>query len=328
MSQVVAERNPELSFNKSGRTVPSLKFSVALPVTLWNTSTSVQWVMPLNHPIRVLFNLYEWAYGEFSRQRAGRCYPLCYSLHGEIFMGRDAEEVHRLVEIALGKSDCRVIDLLDAPGLDNMDLLKMPLVELSMRYQNFLRTFQEEGFFNALLKDFDNLRVAFTTAYERYLREGEISTLGPLLLKAFMLVNNQQATRDGWAWDSYLPNAIVTPLHPALMQMILYQSNFLCESFSIYVTEGLGRSTEVVFAERYWERVVDLARIQRPVNGTLRDGNHVLDTNVRSFEYLHLVGRASESVSFINSRLLLDYDEEDDDDITDAELFHETQVPD
>lgn len=326
-SKLSPERNPELSFNKSGRTVPSLKFSVAITGdTLGTLQRQFEWVMPLNHPIRVLFNLYEWAYGEFSRSTRGEMLPaFAIPYMSEIFMGRDAEEVHRLVEIALGKSDCRVIDLLDAPGLDNMDLLKMPLVELSMRYQNFLRTFQEEGFFNALLKDFDNLRVAFTTAYERYLREGEISTLGPLLLKAFMLVNNQQATRDGWAWDSYLPNAIVTPLHPALMQMILYQSNFLCESFSIYVTEGLGRSTEVVFAERYWERVVDLARIQRPVNGTLRDGNHVLDTNVRSFEYLHLVGRASESVSFINSRLLLDYDEEDDDDITDAELFHETQ---
>ncbi len=326
-SRLSPERNPEITFEKSGRTIPRLKFSVSITGdTLGTFQRQFEWVLPLNHPVRVVLDLYEWAYHEFSRSTRGEMLPAFGIPHmSEIFMGRDAEEVHRLVEIALGKSDCCVIDLLDAPGLDNKDPLRVPLVELSLRYQGFLNTFQKEGFYNALLKDFDNLRGAFTNAYEKYLRESDISTLGPLLLKAFMVVSNQQTARNGWAWDSYLPSAIVTPLHPVLIQMILFQASYLCESFSIYVTEGLGRSTGVVFAERYWDRVVDLARIQWPVYGTLRDGNHVLDTNVRSFDYLHLVGQASESASFINSRLLLDYDEEDDEDITDTELFRETR---
>ena len=74
-SKLSPERNPDSPLiNRTD--VPSLKFSVQLPVTLGTLQRQFEWVMPLNHPIRVLFNLYEWAYGEFSRSTRGRCYPL------------------------------------------------------------------------------------------------------------------------------------------------------------------------------------------------------------------------------------------------------------
>lgn len=326
-SMLSPETNFEIAFDKAGQAVPSLKFSVSIiSRTLEPFERQFQWALPLNHPVRVLVDLYDWAFQEFSHSTRGDMLPAFgVPYMSEIFMGRDADEVHRLMETALANSDCQVIDLLDAPGIDNADPIRLLLLELSTRYQGFISVFQKEGFFNALMKDFDNLRGAFADAYEKYLYESGISTLGPLLLKAFMVVGNQQATKTGWAWDSFLPSAIVTPLHPALLQMILFQAGYLCESFSYYVADGLNRSAEVVFAERYWDRVVDLSRIQWPVYGTLRDGDHVLDTNVRGFGYLHLVGQASEAASFVNSRLLMDYDEEDDEDIANTELFRETR---
>jgi len=324
-SRLSPENNPDIAYDKAGQAVPSLKFKVSITGnTLETFQRQFQWVLPLNHPVRVVVDLYEWAYNEYSNSMCGNMLPAFgIPFMSEIFMGRDADEVNRLMKIALGKNDCRVINLLDVPGIEPEDLLRKLLIELSTRYQNFIKFFQDEGFFSALLNEFDNLRVAFTDAYESYLQESESSTLGPLLLKAFMVVSNQQSKRKGWAWDNYLSSAIVTPLHPVLLQMILYQASYLCESFSYYVTEGLNRNTE--FAERYWDRVVDLARIQWPVYGTLRDGNRVLDTNVRGFDYLHLVGQVSEPPSFVNSQLLLDYDDEEDEEIADTELFRETK---
>ena len=62
--------------------------------------------------------------------------------------------------------------------------------------------------------------------------------------------------------------------------------------------------------------------MQWPVLGTLADYNQTLNTNVQSFGYIHLIGAAEGVSSFLNSRLLFEYDDEEDD-VADEELFRE-----
>jgi DNA phosphorothioation-dependent restriction protein DptH len=91
------------------------------------------------------------------------------------------------------------------------------------------------------------------------------------------------------------------------------------------VDQALQAPNEKLFAERYWYRITDLATMQWPVLGTLVDYNQTLNTNVKSFGYIHLVGIAEGMSSFLNSRLLFEFDDEEDD-FTDDQLFQETQA--
>jgi DNA phosphorothioation-dependent restriction protein DptH len=104
-----------------------------------------------------------------------------------------------------------------------------------------------------------------------------------------------------------------------------HQYSFLCNSFCYYVDQALQAPNEKLFAERYWYRITDLATMQWPVLGTLVDYNQTLNTNVKSFGYIHLVGIAEGMSSFLNSRLLFEFDDEEDD-FTDDQLFQETQA--
>ncbi|WP_242848796.1 hypothetical protein [Syntrophomonas palmitatica] len=107
--------------------------------------------------------------------------------------------------------------------------------------------------------------------------------------------------------------------------MMMHQYSFLCDSFCFYAEEALQASNEKPFAERYWYRVVDLSTMQWPVLGTITDYNQTMNTNVKSFGYIHLVGVADQVSSFLNSRLLFEY-EDDEEDVADEELFRETQA--
>ena len=93
-----------------------------------------------------------------------------------------------------------------------------------------------------------------------------------------------------WAWQRQLEGAVVTPLHPAVLDVIRHQHTFLCESFCFCVRQALADSEEHAFSERHWNRVADLAQMQWPIFVPLAADGQTLDTNVRSYGYLHLVG--------------------------------------
>src|SRR5690606_31908225 len=111
---------------------------------------------------------------------------------------------------------------------------------------------------------------------------------------------------EHWKWQLHLPYAVATPLHPAVIDMIHHQHAFLCESFCVRAGEGLSEGDGRRFSERAWNRVTDLAQIVRPIFGTLKDSSYVLDSAVRSHNYIHLLGNCSTTPAEISSRLLLE----------------------
>ncbi|WP_353928677.1 ATP-binding protein [Desulfofundulus kuznetsovii] len=319
------EKNDTLAYNKTTTAEPSLKFEVIIsPHEGEPYRREFLWTLPQNHQSRLLTDLYRWALEEY--ERSGNALPaFAVPYMTEIFMARDEEEVNRLLGSALRSGKCSMADLLSAEGIDNEDEVKPLLVELSRCYQLFLKEFKTSGFFSALDKRYDALRKAYCAAYERYLEKSGESALGPLLMKAFMIVSDSDLAQTNWVWNEYLQCAVVTPLHPALLEMLRHQHAYLCESFCVYAKRGLEESGDRMFTEKRWDRVSDLSRIQWPIFGTLKDLNLVLDTNVRSYGYIHLVGECRESSSSISSRLLLEYDNTEDEEIADTELFRETR---
>ncbi|MGI6487659.1 MAG: hypothetical protein ACOX2B_04955 [Syntrophothermaceae bacterium] len=58
----------------------------------------------------------------------------------------------------------------------------------------------------------------------------------------------------------------------------------------------------------------------------LKGFDQSLDTNVSSFGYIHFIGKCQEPTSFLNARLLLEYEDDEDEEIDDIELFRETRA--
>jgi DNA phosphorothioation-dependent restriction protein DptH len=321
------ETNDSLSYKKTRVAEPSFKFEVQ--ISLHDDELFKRefiWPLPENHQCRLLVNLYDWALEEYLK--AANALPVfSVPYMTEIFMARDEEEVNRLIGTALESTERSMVDLLTAISPDEVDEARSLLInDLSLKYQKFLREFQETGFFSVMDNNYDELRKAYSITFERYLKASANSTFGPLLLKAFMVVSLKTGQDiNSWAWQEYLEAAIVTPLHPSVLEMIRHQHAYLCESFCYYAERALEESGSGAFSLKRWDRVADHSKIQWPIFGILINANKVLDTNMRSYNYLHLIGENREEASFVTSRLLLQYEDLEDEEITDTELFRETQ---
>lgn len=318
--------NEVLSYVKTKTAEPSLKFEVTITSKDGESlKREFFWILPKNHQCRLLVDLYDWALNRFKKSSdALPVFRLPYI--SELFMARDEEEINRLLGVALQSEDRAMDDLLTAQGIESTDGIKVLLLELSRTYQQYLREFNESGFFSALDNSYSLLAIAYRTAYETFLKNSDKSNLGPLLAKAFMITSIDSHVQPNWVWQEYLSAAVLTPLHPVLLEMIRYQHTYLCESFIFYANSALEEAGHGMLAEKYWDKVVDLARVQWPVSGTLKNVKQDFDTNVRSYGYIHLVGEPKEAPSWIASRLLLEYDVDEDEEISDTDLFRETRA--
>ena len=315
-----------LKFEKTRTAEPYLEFEVIInDEDGTEFKKEFRWVLSENHPSRLLVDLFSWAWKKYSEiSDALPAFVIPYM--AEVFMARDEEDANRLLKTALQNKACGIYDLLDIEAMGNTEVLKPYLFNLSLCYQSFLTQFYHNGFFTALDGRFSELRKEYRNACETYLSNSQSSVVGPLLLKAFMVVSNERANESSWAWDPYMDAGIVTPLHPALLDMIHHQNSYLCNSFCYYASLILEDSGGKVFTEKYWDKVVDLAAIKWPIFGTLKGFDQSPDTNVSSFGYIHFIGKCQEPTSFLNTRLLLEYEDDEDEEIDNMELFRETRA--
>lgn len=312
-----------VSYQRNKRAEPQLKFRVIItPHEGDPCEREFAWALPQNHQCRLLDALYQWALESFEEcSNAIPVFTMPYI--PEIFMAADEENVNRLIGTAL-RTGCSFINLMNAEGFDNRDAVKPLLNDLSISFQHFLMEYDQAGFFSALEKKYDPLRIAYCAAFEKYLQNTE-SGAGSLLFKAFMVVADDNAEHAWWVWNEYQECMVVTPLHPALLEMIHNRHTFLCESFCFYARTGLQEVGEK-FSEKKWDQIVDLSMMKWPILGTLKNEDLVLDTNVRSYGYFHLVGECAKDPTSINARLLLEYEDNDEEEVTDTDLFRETRA--
>lgn len=321
------EDNNAFSYKKTRVAEPSFKFEVQI---ILHDSESFRreffWPLPQHHQSRLLVELYDWAFRGFLK--SANALPVFFMPYmKEIFMARDEEEVNRLIDTALQSEECSMIDLLTAVSSGGESETKDLLIsELSLEYQILLRSFRENGFFYVMDNHYDELRKVYCETFEKFLEKSGDSTFAPFLLKAFMIVSTKsEGSINSWAWQDFLEAAVVTPLHPSVLEMIRHQHAYLCESFCHYAAKAFEESGPYAFSLKLWDRVADHSKIQWPIFGLLVDANKVLDTNMRSYNYIHLAGDSREESSFITSRLLLQYEDLEEEEITATELFRETQ---
>lgn len=329
-SRLCPRAGNDIHYARTATSEPHLAFRVVISHGSGSLEREYLWRLPQNHQTYLLDNLFNWAHEWFVTGSNGLpAYATPYI--PELFLAQDEEDVNRLTGMALRSQGRRIVDLLAAPGIsdsDTDDPVMPSLRSLSVAYQVFLGKVRQDGFFAALADSFDVLRQAYETACEAYLHHAARTTLGGLLFKAFSLFDAHNTEDEQWAWHDYADAFIATPLHPAVLDMLRNQQSFLCEGFSAYATDALVKVDlrSRPFAERKWNALVDLARMERPLFGTLRNRTHVMDSSVRGYDYLHLVGNCRAPLT-ATWRLLLEYDPtEDGDDVEDEDLFRETRA--
>jgi len=309
---------------------PCLEFSIELVGDEWEEPVEGRfaWRLPEIQTYRVAHELVYWA-AEAVNRTDDYCLPVFHvPYYEELMLAEDDEETQRVLLQCIQNEDEPVFNLLRVSDLDREDPLLPRCEKLAFAYDRLLQTARGHGLHAALGEEWVALRKAYEEACDGYLCEQDCadSPLASLLHRAFLLVAHR-ATEEGerWVWEGHERSGVVTVLHPALLEMLQAHVQYLLTCFSAVATRELRAAGARSFREATWRSYVDLAAIQMPLCGLIRDRNRSLETQIRGENLLHRVGSTGEAQASLTTRLLLRYDAFDEEDVSDAELFRESR---
>ncbi|NQT18863.1 MAG: hypothetical protein HQ592_04100, partial [Planctomycetes bacterium] len=309
---------------------PFLQFSVELfgegldePVV-----KQFAWRLPEIEPYRVADELIQWAAQEITATD-GYCLPVFHvSYYEELMLAKDDEETRRVLRHCIQDESQGMLNLLGASDLDPTDPLLPHIRKLAFEYDKFIQSARKAGLHDALQSNWDGLRKAYEQACDAYLCESDYanSPLASLLFRSFLVIQRRQAAEgDRWVWEPFQSSATITVLHPALLEMLQAHTAYLLGAFVTIASRELRASGTRAFRDVLWQNYVDLAAIQMPLCGLIRDRNKVLDTDIRGENLIHRVGSVDDTAASLTTRLLLRYDAFDEEELSDAELFRTTR---
>ncbi|HNT35874.1 MAG TPA: hypothetical protein PKH07_12865, partial [bacterium] len=307
---------------------PCLQFSIAIVGEGFDESVvkTFSWRLPDIHPFRVAEELIQWA-AEVISNVENPCLPAFHApYYEELLLAKDDEETRRVLLQCIHDESDGLSNLLEADGVDRKDPLLRHLEALACEYDQFIQKAKSHGIHEALQSNWVLLRMKYEEACKAYLSDPSCgsSHLAAMIFRAFMIITRRPGDSKHWMWESYERSGVVTVLHPALLEMLEAHTLYLLSAFAAIAKRELHSPSTRSFREAVWQSHVDLAAIQMPLSGLIKDSNHILETDVRGDGLLHRIGSVSHSDATLTTRLLLRYDAFDDDDISDSELFRTT----
>jgi len=325
-----------LEYHPAGTGEPYLKFIVSLEggeLDKLKIDKEFAWRLPEIQADRVADKLIYWR-AELARSSEGGYNLPVYHMpyYEELLLAKDDEETRRVLLQCINVEGGQAKNLLSVHDIDKTDPLLYHIERLAFMYNTFMSSAQELGLYSALFTHWDDLRNAYKQASDAYLTDPKCSDslLSAMLFRAFLIIN-RRPTRLGenWVWDQFEESGVVTVLHPALLEMIHARISFLFTGFSSIAREELRLSNPArSFRENLWQGYLDLSSIQTPLSGLIKDDERILDTHVRGNGYIHRIGSITENQAALTTRLLLQYDSFDDENISDAELFRNSRESD
>jgi DNA phosphorothioation-dependent restriction protein DptH len=278
-----------------------------------------KWVLGPTQPERVLFEsavivAARWAQSPNPAQLLPAfCIP---SVHmTALYFAADESEANRLVIQSM--TDLKLLDLLDGLTIRHMDPnlwgstsnLNTGLIAC---YRAWLDASVTTGYYNARYERLPALLSAFDGLAARVLDSKLLGARELLrrLYKGFLLIDERTDAND-----PYLPAAVAWGLSPAVLELSQARIHFLANGFPEAVGElALGRQGQAAF-----ERLLDLAKIHRPLAALVVDSNGHLSASIKSFGMLHYLGsEPSADKSLAVQSLLRDEDSDDDEDVSDS----------
>lgn len=283
-----------------------------------------QWLLPDIHPYRNLKNFYKLLY---SKLNGNNFLPVCHTPHyEELFLVSDPEEANRIFKLGLNNIEIR--NLLDAPDIDSTTSGYSYLKDLTFSFGKYLKSNTENGFFHALTHEWPNLSKSYSNAIKNMLdthQSNVLNILVPILYKSFFILQKPEHNQSFDFWQHHIESAIITGIHPALIEMMLHRDVFLLQSFSAKAEEYLRDTDKKKPSLKTWENVCELASIHYPLFGLISDDNKTLNTQIQSMGLLHKFGIPQKRGGILSSKVLLKYDAPEDQVISNTELFRSSR---
>ncbi len=291
------------------------------PVTV---TKQFNWLIEDVHPWRTFRNMAQRVLEirrALSESGMGSCLPIFYiKYYNELFFAPDENEINRIFNIGL--KDLQVVNLLETEGLQMPGHIRLDVSGLWEHYADFLKIFIEDGGFCALRSHWPKILEQMVRIINKLLESGESghsSDLAPMIYKAFLFTDEPVSENNqAFLWQPWLTSAVITPLHPALLEMLYHRNRFLLDGFLDIFTESLQGAAFNWSKE--WDDVIDLAEINYPLFGVLYEGQN-LQTDIRSFGLVHRIGKPAGHEKTLATKILQRYDAPEEEEFTDARLF-------
>ena len=313
----------EFRLERSGAGNPGFQFKI-----IFKTESDIsikrlfQWQLPETQPIRNLWNMVRGI-----RQllpTLGPCLPIfILPFYNELFLASDEEEANRILK--LGQNELRVENLLNLAGLNTDDQLRPLINDLSHEFGSFLKTIEEGGFYAAVKGPWRKLYQKYEEIMKSFVKKdgvGPDNQFAPLMYKAFSIISEEDFNTP---FVPFLSTAVLTGIHPALLEMVTNRDTFLVHGFLSKISIIINDTSGLKVNLQQWNDVCDLAKINYPLFGLISDASKSLNTNIKSHGLIHCLGNPPRSSAPLSAKMLLRADENDEDDMTDAFLFRENR---
>jgi len=309
---------------------PCLQFSVTLigedlekPV-----QKMFAWRLPEIEPYRIADEIFQRIAQEM-KNIEGYCLPVFnIPYFEELMLAKDDEETCRVLLQCIDNEGNCIFNLLDVSDINKKDPLLKYINKLAIQYDVFIQKAAKDGLHSVFDDTWDKLRQAYEQAFDAYLTKPECSKspLATLLFRSFLIIQQRKdISNQIWPWEPYEKAGIITVVHPALLEMLQSQAIYLFTCFNTLVVRELKALGSKKFQDSLWQNYVDLAKIQMPLCGLIKSENRILDTDIRGGNLIYRIGNIENSEASLTTRLLLRYDEFNEVDISDAEIFRQTR---
>lgn len=307
---------------KVTRKTPSFLFRVEIADDLNESALFVaryEWIIPEKHKDRLDAELIRRAASLLTEDSLLLpVYHLPY--YEELLNAPDGDDTCEILRHCLrdGADKDFIENLLPKNQPVREDKLARYLSHLSRAYAKFICHAANHSLIHALFPPQDDAGNSpwriLKHAYEQALREGkelvhqENTCLGPALMRAFLFT--QQPLSDqgiNWRFSRYEDSAIVTVLHPVLLEQIHAQVIFLCAGFRHICRHAL--DSRQGFAPRVLQRYLHMAHTHAPLCTLLRTQHLTLTSEVRGDGNIHKIGHVEQRrLETLSTRLHSDGD--------------------
>ena len=235
-------------------------------------------------------------------------YKISASAMAAIYYAVDEDEANRLVSLAL--TDLQLVNMLEDLSAGQVDpQLWSQLSELISNYRSWLDTVVHNGYYQAIqMSQVANLIESYSTFTKAVLDTNKRG--GPELLrriyKAFFLVDELVNAND-----SYIKSAIAWGLSPCVLELSSAQTRFLADGFPEVLAD-------LLLGENHGAdsgKLLDLAKIHRPLAGIAVNQQGLLSAEIHSFGLIHCLGEEPSTANSLAAQALLREDDADDDDV-------------
>lgn len=327
--------NDALSFYPSKSSEPNFEFHVSIESDQPESEVfRFALKLPETHPYRLAEGLLALAVESYEKMQGTWVLPAYHlAYYQELMIAKDEDEICRVLSHCV--NECRPGDdaFMDNLFLDVWQKANDPfahyLQKVCLAYREFIEDAHANGLYAALhLGETVEIFQAYKEAAEAFIKKDKSVKnsvkLASMLMRAFLVLpdkHKSDATR--WTVAKHEPSAIVTVLHPALLEMLQAQVAFLFSAFSTVATSEF--SAKRPFKDSKWHYYTDMSTIQMPLAGLLVDEDLKLDVNIVGKDLVHRLGENSTQDAAMATRLLVRYDGIEDDDVSDAEIFSITR---